>query len=163
METHDPADDNVLEELRELFAKDDPVPPLVAEAARASLGWRRFDADLAELLSDSALAEGGLALARGTAEIRSISFGIERLTIELELHRDGGDTRLLGQLVPPVSATIELQFSGAEQAPLQVTADELGRFRATLPSVSAFRLRLGIPDASAPDRIDHTETSWVPL
>ena len=44
-----------------LFAEVDPVPPLVIETAKASLGWRRLDADLAELLSDSALEEEAFA------------------------------------------------------------------------------------------------------
>ena len=49
----DDPDDTLVSELREYFARVDPVPPLVTEAAKAALGWRRLDADLAELLSDS--------------------------------------------------------------------------------------------------------------
>jgi hypothetical protein len=159
---HDP-DDILIEDLRALFAADDPVPPLVLEAGRASLGWRRLDADLAELLSDSALEEAGLALARGTAAIRSVSFGARGLTIDVELHRDGDGRRLLGQLAPPAGATVELQFPGEEGEPVQVTVDALGRFRAALTPASAFRLRVGLPDAGAPGGVSYTETSWVPL
>ena len=58
-------DELLIAELRAFFAEVDPVPPLVSETAKASLGWRRLDADLAELLSDSALEEEPFALARG--------------------------------------------------------------------------------------------------
>jgi len=163
MSTHDDPDDALEQELRTLFAKDDPVPPLVAETARASLGWRRLDADLAELLSDSALQDAGLALARGTAAIRSVSFSAGRLTIDVELQGDGAQRRLLGQLVPPAGATVELQFAGEQLEPVAAAVDDLGRFRAALPPAGAFRLRVGVPDAAAPGRIAYTETSWVPL
>jgi hypothetical protein len=58
-------DDPLVAELRTLVARVDPVPPLVTQVAKAALGWRRLDADLAELLSDSALETEALALARG--------------------------------------------------------------------------------------------------
>ena len=35
----DHTDENLIEELRGLFAKDDPVPPLVVDTAKASRGW----------------------------------------------------------------------------------------------------------------------------
>jgi hypothetical protein len=53
-------DEMLMVELRGLFTDVDPVPPLVIETAKASLGWRRLDADLAELLSDSALEEAAM-------------------------------------------------------------------------------------------------------
>lgn len=161
---HDHTDDQLIEDLRDLFAKDDPVPPLVLETAKASLGWRRFDAELAELLSDSALDEQGeLALARGTAQIRSVSFSAGRLTIDLEVQGDGPERRLLGQLGPPAGATIELQLTDATSEPLPIAIDELGRFRARLPDATRFRLRVGVPDPAAEGGIGYTETSWVPL
>jgi hypothetical protein len=163
MSTPADADDSLIEDLRALFAKDDPVPPLVVDAARSSLGWRRLDADLAELLSDSALEEAGLALARGTAAVRSVSFGAGELTIDVELHGEGDERRLLGQLAPPAGATVELQFAGGDSEPVRAAVDELGRFRVALRPASAFRLRVGVPDAGAPPQIVYTETSWVPL
>ena len=164
MTMHDHSDDQLIEELRELFAKDDPVPPLVLETAKASLGWRRLDAELAELLSDSALdAQGELALARGTAQIRSVSFSAGRLTIDLEVQGEGSERRLLGQLGPPAGATLELQLDDAATAPVAITVDELGRFRAPLPDATRFRLRVGVPDPAATGGIGYTETSWVPL
>ena len=40
MDAHDP--DPLMDELRALVAKHDPVPPLLVETAKASLGWRRL-------------------------------------------------------------------------------------------------------------------------
>jgi hypothetical protein len=160
----DHTDENLIEELRGLFAKDDPVPPLVVDTAKASLGWRRLDADLAELLSDSALeAAGEPALARGTAQVRSVSFGAGGTTIDVEIQGDGQERRILGQLSPPAGATVELQFAEAAVESISVGVDELGRFRAALPDASAFRLRVGAPDAGAEGGVAYVETSWVPL
>lgn len=152
-------------DLRGLFAKDDPVPPLVVETAKASLGWRRLDADLAELLSDSVLEEAGEpALARGgTAQIRSVTFTAGGLTIDIEIQGDGDELRILGQLSPATAASVELQSPAGDGPAISVQTDELGRFRAPLPPGRAMRLRIGIQDPSAPGGVSYTETSWVPL
>ena len=52
-------------ELRAISSHLDPVPQLLDDAARAAFTWRTVDAELAELMRDSAEAEEGLALARG--------------------------------------------------------------------------------------------------
>src|ERR1700727_601281 len=80
-------DELLMAEVRAFFAEVDPVPPLVSETAKASLGWRRLDADLAELLSDSALEEQAFALARsGEATARAVTFSSGDLTIDIEVH-----------------------------------------------------------------------------
>ena len=56
--------EEVLRELRSLVDEVDPVPAEVTAFAKAALGWRRIDADLAELLSDSALEPETAALTR---------------------------------------------------------------------------------------------------
>ena len=52
----------------------DPVPESLIRASRETLTWRRVDAELAELLSDSAVEDERLALVRGDGEPRSLSF-----------------------------------------------------------------------------------------
>ncbi len=161
---HDTPHDQLIDDLRALFANDDPVPPLVVETARASLGWRRLDADLAELLSDSVLDQAGeLALARGQAQMRSVSFAAGRLTIDIEIQAEVPDRRLLGQISPPAAGTIELQVAGGGETALVAQADALGRFRLALPEARSFRLRVRVAEPSAPDAVTITETSWVPL
>ena len=51
-------------ELRAIFAHLDPVPQLLDEAARAAFTWRTVDAELAELMRDSADAEEEAGCAR---------------------------------------------------------------------------------------------------
>jgi len=150
-------DEQLMGELRAFFAEVDPVPPLVIEAAKASLGWRRLDADLAELLTDSALAEESIALARGSAaSVRAVTFGSGALTIDIEVHVDDHARTLLGQLSPGAPTTLEIQTTA--EAPLSVQTDELGRFRVRLPAGGPVRLRvLGGEGRAGPV----VETSWI--
>ena len=150
-------DEPLVAELRALFAKIDPIPPFVNETAKASLGWRRLDADLAELLSDSALEEESFALARGSgAPARAVTFSSNELTIDIEVHLDDPGRTLLGQLSPPARARIEIQ--AMSDALFSAEADERGRFRVRLPSGGAIRLRVLTGDRRAGPPV---ETSWI--
>ena len=150
-------DERLTAELRAFFAKVDPVPPLVSETAKASLGWRRLDADLAELLSDSALEEESFALARGSgAPARAVTFSSTDLTIDIEVHVEDQGRMLLGQLSPPAPATVEIQTVGDAQ--VSAEADRLGRFRVRLSAGGPIRLRvLGVDGDTSPP----VETSWI--
>ncbi len=150
-------DEQLMGELRGFFAEVDPVPPMVTETAKASLGWRRLDADLAELLTDSALAEEPFALTRGgPAPVRSVTFGSAALTIDIEVHADDQNRTLLGQLAPAAPARLEIQTTA--EAPLRVQTDDLGRFRVRLPAGGPIRLRvLGGEERAGPV----VETSWI--
>ena len=113
-------------ELRALFARTDPVPPLLDEAARAAFTWRTVDAELADLLRDSADEEAG-ELVRGGSGPRQLSFESPRLGIELEVVATGPrERRLEGQLLPPATALVTVERPGEDG--LSVQADELGRF-----------------------------------
>lgn len=144
-------------ELRAFLAEADPVPPVVTEMAKASLGWRRLDADLAELLSDSALVEEPLALTRGSeAPARAVTFSATGLTIDIEVHADDESRTLLGQLSPPLAGTIEIH--GMDETPVRAEVDRLGRFRVRLRGGGPIRLR--VLD-SGPDARPPVETSWI--
>jgi hypothetical protein len=115
-------------ELRALFSRVDPVPPLLDEAARGAFTWRTVDAELAELMRDSAEAEEEAgALVRGSHGPRQLSFESPRLGIELEVVSTGPSSRRLdGQLLPPGTATVTVERPGEDGVSVQ--ADELGRF-----------------------------------
>ncbi|MBV8220480.1 MAG: hypothetical protein JO325_18605 [Solirubrobacterales bacterium] len=150
-------DELLIGELQSFFAEVDGVPPLVTETAKASLGWRRLDADLADLLSDSALHEEAFALARGTeAPARAVTFSSIGLTIDIEVHVDDESRTLLGQLSPPAPATVEIQRMAEES--LSAKADRLGRFRVRLPGAATIRLRVLSADGEPGAPV---ETSWI--
>jgi hypothetical protein len=115
-------------ELRSIFGHLDPVPQLLDEAARAAFTWRTVDAELAELMRDSAEAaeEAGL-LVRSGGGPRQLSFESPRLGIELEVTATGPrERRLDGQLLPPGAATVTVERPGEDS--FSVQADDLGRF-----------------------------------
>lgn len=154
------SDEPLVAELRELFAHADPVPPLVTELAKASLGWRRLDAELAELLSDSLLQEPETAGVRGGGDglpVRSVRFRASANTIDIDVHIDGEERTLLGQITPPASAQVEVHSTEGTLATAQ--SDELGRFRARLPRGGLIRLVID----DGPELGRHVVTSWITI
>jgi hypothetical protein len=129
-------------ELRAIFAHLDPVPQLLDDAARAAFGWRTVDADIAELLRDSADATDDAALlVRSGGGPRQLSFESPQLGIEIEVTETGPrERRLAGQLLPPADATVTVERPGED--PLSVQADDLGRF--VLEGLRAGALRLHV-------------------
>jgi predicted dinucleotide-binding enzyme len=106
--------------LRRVLADADPLPPGALESARAALGWRDLDAQLARLL---AVPDRELAGLRGHP--RLLSFTAGQVVIDVEVSSDDGTVRLLGQLEPAGEAEIIIE-SAAE--PRVVVADGHGRF-----------------------------------
>jgi len=147
--------DKLLDELRQLVRKVDPVPDEVTAYAKSALGWRRIDAELAELLSDSAVDSDRLALTRGPDAPRALSFRAGDLEIALEIHDADPGVRLLGQLAPPEPDTIDVQRDDGTIA-ATTNADELGRFRTSLDARGTVRLRV----RREPKPV---ETSWFGL
>ena len=152
-----PHDEALLEALRAVVGRVDPVPGAVDEFARAALDFRSVDAELAELVYDSA-ADAGQALAvRGGTAARMLSFEAGELTIELEIVVAGDRRELRGLIIPPFAADIEVRH---REGVTPVSSDAMGRFHVTgLPAGPAsLRLRLD-PEAGA----GTIETEWLPL
>lgn len=159
---NEPADPNaeLLNELRSILERVDPPPVEIADFARAALGWRRLDGELAELLADSALETEATALARsGSSGGRWLTFRSEGLSIDIQIEADGAVRTLLGQLAPPpAAAAIEVQ-AGDGTVAATAAADSLGRFRIGLETGGRIRLRVLRPDPPGPP----IETSWFSL
>lgn len=139
----------ILRALGGALAKTDPVPSWVSEAARAAFGWRNLDAELAQLVYDSAGAGAGVGMRAETAD-RQMTF--EAPGVEIEVMVVNQSRRLVGQLVPPQAATVTLTVGDQS---LTAEADSLGRFG--FEGVSPGRVRLSIRTASG--RVVATE--WV--
>ncbi len=158
-------DEELLGRLRALFARVDPVDPILLEHARFAFGWRTMDAELAELSYDSladhevmaAVRDGGLP---GSGP-RLLGFDTDvtgdadsALTVEVEVTADRRGACLVGQLMPPAPATVSLLSNARRRPVATVTADELGRFRLELVPSGPVRLRVEVGDRTV-------DTSWV--
>lgn len=149
----DPAsldDDELLALLGQVVAATDPPPPSVVAGALAAETWRTIDAELADLVFDSAME---LAGTRGpTNAARELTFQAGDVEIEI-LVTAGVHAQLEGQLIPAVVEVIELaSLASAETA----AVDELGRFR--FDQVPPGPVRLGV---QRPEGWVHT--TWVVL
>jgi hypothetical protein len=150
---HDPYEDR----LRGLLAAADPVPLVVEDYAKAAFGWRNVDAELAELVYDSA-ADGELAGAvRSGGSPRALSFEAGAISIEVEVSREGEALALMGQLVPPQVADLEVRHGGGA-APVE--ADARGRFAVQGIQPGPVSLRCRVRD---PEHSPAVDTQWLPL
>lgn len=118
-------DDLLLAELGAALDSADPVPRELLTAARASLGWRRVDEELAALVDDSATCSLAGVRSRGTEAPRLLTFEAPGLTVEVEVTAHGAMRHLVGQLVPPHPADVEVRWPGGSATD---RADDVGHF-----------------------------------
>jgi len=145
------------EELRLAAARFDPVPRELLQAATAAFDWRTIDAELAELVFDSLVDHDELTLVRGPPERRLLSFHAGGLTIDLEVNAASSSRGLVGQLIPPQQASVEIRV-GTDV--IAIEADELGRFRAGPVPTGPMSLRCTAA-SSEPGPV--VVTDWVPI
>ena len=151
------------EELRALAARLEPVPDRLLQAAVDAYAWRTVDADLAELVFDSLADTQEAALVRGGQGERLLSFRASSLTIEVEVTAAGAARRVIGQLVPPQRADVQIRH---RDDVVTVATDELGRFIADSLPAGPVSLRCA-PPAGAPGAAGQIQppvvTDWVPI
>jgi len=123
----------LLAQVRAAIEEYDPVPPNVVAAAQASLTWRTVDAELAELIEDSALATASVR----SSGPRSLVFESPVATVVVEVEPRNGSRRLTGQIVLPRAAQVQVRHVGGRT---DVEADAQGRF--AIDNVPAGRLSL---------------------
>ncbi|MDH3499420.1 MAG: hypothetical protein OEM97_04810 [Acidimicrobiia bacterium] len=116
------SDEQLMAELGATLDELDPVPTAATEFAKAAFTWRTIDAELAELVFDS--ADDQLTGVRSTGGARQMTFRAPGLEIEVVVMAEGA-RRLVGQLVPPQAAEIELLYQGEVRS---ASSDSLGRF-----------------------------------
>lgn len=132
----DAPDASMLDRISEAFDSLEPIPPRLTEAARAAFSWRRADAELAELLFDSATDE--LIGVRGTtSDRRSFRFGHDDAVIRVHLT----PTSLIVMLEPPMS--VECRVTGPD-ATTEHRSDEYGEFVVDAPDLPA-RIEVDLP------------------
>ena len=128
-------DDELLAQVAEAQAAAASVPRDFIEAGKAAYAWRTIDAELAELVYDSALeAQSGAGVRAEEAQLRSFTFTSSALTIEIEVT----DKALLGQLVPLQAGEVEVVSSAGSSRVEPI--DEVGCFTIRPVPAGSFRL-----------------------
>ncbi len=147
------ADDETLAKaLRAMGERLDPVPDECTAAATAAFPLRTIDKELATLDYDSLLDDDPQP-ARPPGGSRHLTFVAKGLCVEVDVGEDG----LLGRLVPPKVAEIELRWPGGSTS---VAADESGGFSVSAVPTGpiSFRCQCGSSDTALP-----VVTDWVTL
>lgn len=142
-------DDELLAALGRALREADPVPGPVTEFAKAGFGWRTIDAELAELVFDSASEE--LVGVRSEDDTRQVTFRAPGVEIEVAVLAEGA-RRIIGQLVPPQQAEIELRYNGESRS---TQSDHLGRFTFHEVPTGPISLRCDLGDNQT------VQTDWM--
>lgn len=151
----DPADEAILARLGRVAEAVDPAPPLVYEMGHAAFAMRRVDAELAQLISDSAFETAGV---RGEAQARLLSFEAGELVLEVQVTPTGDQAQVLGQVVPPPGASAGVvRLEVREGTSLSSPLDEVGGFRFDGAPLGLVRFHVELPDVAA------VTTTWVSL
>jgi hypothetical protein len=128
-----PADDELLARLAATLHDVQEPPDDVATLARLTFGLRDLDAQLAELVADTAV-DAPAAVRSGTVTgPRLLTFATAAMEVELQVIETGDGWDLVGQVVPPGRAVVRLEPAARERA-VEADADELGRFSVSLPA-----------------------------
>jgi hypothetical protein len=148
----DISDDELLDRLRVVTDEVDPMPEMVLASARAAFALRTLDADLAELVRDSAEEErGGLIAVRGEGDVRLISFETGAVAVELQVTERGA----LRDLVAQVSG---VDIGRAEvETPTSRYPTALEDSLVSVDGVPAGHMRLHLHTTQGRDLV----TSWV--
>lgn len=133
-------DDQLQRILTEVLAEADPLPAWLMQAAKEAYVWRTIDAELAELVFDS--QKDMLVGVRGEEAARQITFRSPGVEIEVMLLAEG-ERRLVGQLIPPQVATVELRHGDTVR---EGATDHLGRFSFSDVPVGPIQLAIATPD-----------------
>lgn len=144
---------DLLARLSRISDQLDPVPGLSYELGRAAFGFRRIDAELVELVGDSAVDPKPLAAVRSSgADVRLLSFESADLEVDLQVVPRAGRRSLLGQVVGAVThVRVE-----TPEGDISAAVDQHGRFQ--VDDAPAGRIRLHVRATPAA-----FVTSWVTI
>ncbi|MFI1356027.1 hypothetical protein ACH4TV_21005 [Streptomyces sp. NPDC020898] len=136
-EGDDSLENDLLEEmLRQAAAILDPVPAQLQQTAVEAYTLYSLDTQLAELTFDSLVHAIPV---RGAVDApRMLTFRTDELTVDIEVTAHG----LMGQVLPPQEARIEVLSGPQLTSPPTLTTDDMGRFTGELHVTGPFALRL---------------------
>lgn len=141
-------DDHTADLLGRLADAYDDLPPVserLTSAARDAFSWRRADAELAELLDDS--AESQLVGVRGeSTERRAFRYGAGDFVIRVHLT----EATLIVMIEPPISVVCRV---ATERETTEHRTDDLGELAVDAPELP-MRLEVDLPSGV-------TVTPWI--
>lgn len=125
----DGVDQEILEQLRAVYALVDPPPADLNERVRFAIALESIDIEVARLQEEMVAGSG----ARGTERTRTITFDSESVTIMISVVDHGSDqVRIDGWLAPAGRRQVELRIGGSPPSARGVTraamTEETGRF-----------------------------------
>lgn len=136
---------DLIRRISEAFDDLPPVPERLTDAARDAFAWRRADAQLAELLTDSADTE--LVGVRGAAgERRAFRYGAGDFVVRVHLTEE----TLIVMIEPPLSVGCRVATAAGAT---EHRTDELGELAIDAPELPV-RIEVDLP--SGP-----TVTPWI--
>lgn len=127
----------VLRAFDHAFEIDEPLPAASIAAAQASYVWRSIDAELLELLVDSAAEE--LAAVRDDHLQRFMAFGNDERGVHFECTPTADGFELQGTVVPEGAYTVRADRPNSD---LLVETDQHGTFRLTRLDAGSTRLTI---------------------
>ncbi|MEU7524470.1 hypothetical protein AB0A74_01900 [Saccharothrix sp. NPDC042600] len=111
----------VLRDVQALWEIADPMPPELTEVVEFALELAKADSEVLQ-----AAVHQDLPAARGDERTRLVTFDGAGITVMVDIAlSDDGTARVDGWLTPAAPHRVELRRRGG---PLEVTADERGRF-----------------------------------
>jgi len=135
----DASDAPLLARIDAAFDSLEAIPQHLTEAAQAAFAWRRADAELAELLFDSATDE--LVGIRGTtSDRRSFRFGHGDQVIRVHLTQ----ATMIVMLEPPISVACRV---ATEESTSDHRTDEYGEVVLEAPELPA-RIEVDLPSGT---------------
>jgi hypothetical protein len=147
------SDDELIDRLRRIAVRSDPVPESLLVAARAAFALRDIDARVAELVRDSAIDVPATATRATRGDARMLSFEAGDTVIECEVIARAGARDISGQLSGAAASSLEAQVAGSP--PVSVALGAHGWFSVRGLSSGPFRLRCRMPDGET------LATSWT--
>lgn len=117
----------------------EPIPERLSDAARSAFAWRRVDAELAEILFDS--AESELVGIRGTStERRSFRYAANEFVLRVHLTEE----TLIAMVEPPLSVPCRIVSDGNST---DHRTDDLGELAVDLPDLP-LRIEVDLPSGT---------------
>ena len=133
------APDTLLARIGNAFDDLEPIPAQLGDAARAAFAWRDADAELAELLFDSANEE--LVGIRGTtSDRRSFRFGADDFVLRVHLT----SATLIVMIEPPVSVPCRV---ATEEGVDEHRTDDFGELVVAAPELPT-RVEVDLPNGT---------------